>query len=94
MKKFRYKSSINVPYTRQGAITFMMLRYDTLPDAKKRRVEALCKKAGGSTWKALFEYLTTDADPGDVMKKHYIASYTTLGRGIKRFMEGFPDDLL
>lgn len=94
MKRFRYKVSINVPYIKQGAITFMMMRYDTLPDAKKRRVEALCKKAGGSTWEALFEYLTTDSDPEDVMRRYYIASYTTLGRGIKRFMEGFPDDLL
>lgn len=94
MNVFRYRQSVDVPYVKQGSIFFMMMRYGELPEQKKKRIEVLCKRAGGSVWEALLQYMTTDATPEEVMQKHYIASYTTLGRAVKRFMENFPDDLL
>lgn len=94
MKGFRYRSSVNVPYDRQGAIWFTAKRYEQLPEKKRTGLDNLFRAVAGRNWGALKEYLTTDATPKDVMSKHYIASFTTLQNLVKRFMEAYPDDLL
>ena len=95
MKTFRYKPSIKASYAKQGAVHFLMLRYDDMPECKKQRIEALCRKAAGrGQWKALLQYMTTDAEAREIMKEHYIASYNSVGRMAKKFIENFPDDLL
>ncbi len=94
MKKFRYKQSVTVPYNRQGAIWFAMKRYYSMTEQKKKRVDELLRAAAGDNWKALLDYLTGDEENKAVLKKHNIASFTTMSRAIKKFMEAFPDDLL
>lgn len=94
MKKFRFKRSVTVPYNRQGAIWFAMKRYHSMPEQKKKKVNELLRAAAGENWEALRDYLTSDEENKDVIKKHHIASSTTIYRAMKKFMEAFPDDLL
>lgn len=94
MREFRVRRSVNVPYNRQGAIWFTMKRYHSLPDQKKKRVNELLRAAAGENWEALLDYFTSDDGNKVVLKKHHIASLTTISRAMKKFMEAFPDDLL
>lgn len=94
MKEFRYRPSVNVPYNRQGAIWFTMKRYHSMPEQKKRRVDKMLREAAGENWNALLEYMTGEETSKDVLKRHHIASRTTIKRAMKKFMEIFPDDLL
>lgn len=94
MKIFRYRSSANVPYDRQGLIWFTIRNYAELPDEKKRMVEKTCKAAAGRNWRALLEYMTSEKSAKEVAKEHYIASETTIHRAMRRIMETSPDDIL
>lgn len=94
MKRFRFKPSINVTYDRQGAIYFTVRRYHGMPEQKKKRVNELMRAAAGENWEALRDYLTGDEKVKDVLKRYYIASFTTINGAVKKFMEAFPDDLL
>ena len=81
---FRFHKSVPVPYDRQGYIYFSAKRYKFLPEREKEKIRAVCQEAGGEYGKALLEYMTTDAEPAAVCRRHYI-SRSTLDRMVRRY---------
>ena len=61
---FRYKKSVPVSYERQGYIYFSSLLYREMPEKAQRKILNLCMECGGGDYyRALFEFVTTDAQP-------------------------------
>ena len=87
---FRYKKSIPVPYARQGYIFFTSKLYKELPPAAQQKIVNLCLECGRENYRALFEFVTTDAGVVAVCMKHYIASETTLYRMVREYYQKFP----
>ena len=87
---FRYKKSIPVPYERQGYVFFVSKLYKELPPAAQQKIVNLCLECGGENYRALFEFVTTDAGAVAVCMKHYIASETTLYRMVREYYQKFP----
>lgn len=87
---FRYKRSIHVDYEKQGYIYFVSRRYEILSQKDKRRIESLCREAGGEYWKALFEFVTTDTGAAEICRKHYISA-STLERAVRRYYVKFAE---
>ena len=87
---FRYQSSIHVDYEKQGYICFVSRRYEILSQKDKRRIESLCREAGGEYWKALFEFVTTDTGAAEICRKHYISA-STLERAVRRYYVKFAE---
>ena len=90
---FRYKSSIPVPYDRQGYIYFKSLTYPHMTPREQERIRGLCERAGGSLSQALLEHVTTWESVKSVCHRHYIASPTSIYRALKRYYLRFPGDL-
>ncbi|MBQ8830839.1 MAG: hypothetical protein IJ017_04525 [Oscillospiraceae bacterium] len=86
---FRPKTSLKIPYERQGYIYFTSKNYKALPKEKRQRIDELCLKAGGEHHKALLEYVTTDATATQICLKHYIGE-GTLHRMQRRYYMNFP----
>ena len=60
---FRYKKSVPVSYERQGYIYFSSLLYREMPEKAQRKILNLCMECGGGDYyRALFEFVTTDAN--------------------------------
>ncbi len=89
---FRYKPGIDVGYDRQGYIYFLSRKYRELEPERRRTIDELCRRYGGEYWKALREFLTTDRTATEICGKHYL-SRATLYRCVKRYYEGFPEEL-
>lgn len=87
---FRFKSGADVSYNKQGYIYFVSRRYRELPEAGQKEILNLCIQHGGEYYKALFEYVTTDAGAVAITRRHFI-SKPTLYRIVKAYYEGFPD---
>ena len=85
---FKFKSGIHVDYVEQGYIYFKSRRYNKLPQAEQKRILNLCIECGGEHYKALFEFVTTDATATAVSIKYYI-SKKTLYRAVKKYYEKF-----
>lgn len=82
---FRVKRSIpEVSYDDQGYIYFYSRRYNRLPERDRRRIERLCREAGGEHHKALLEFVTTAAGAVAVCTKHYL-SQSTLERCVRKY---------
>lgn len=81
---FRYKKAIPVDYDTQGYIYFLSKRYRSLPAAAKRRIEGICRMAGGEHHQALLEFVTTDAGAASVCARYYL-SQSTLERAVRRY---------
>ena len=79
-------------YERQGYIYFKSRRYSDLCEDEQRKIVDLCIKSGGENYKALFEFVTSDATATQVSMKYYIGK-ATLYRMVKRYYESFPDEL-
>ena len=74
---FRYKKSVPVSYERQGYIYFSSLLYREMPEKAQRKILNLCMECGGGDYyRALFEFVTTDAN----------ATYICM----RKYYEGFP----
>ena len=89
---FRYKRGVKVDYNRQGYIYFVSRRYKELTKEDQHKILNLCLQHGGEYYKALFEFVTTDASATELSMKHYIAR-KTLYRAVRKYYEGFPDFL-
>lgn len=89
---FRFKKSIPVSYDDQGYIYFTSRRYKSLPAFSKRKVESICRSAGGAYCQALFEFVTTDAGATEICAKHYLSA-STLERIVRRYYIAFADTL-
>ncbi len=89
---FRFKRSVCVDYDRQGYIYFTSRLYTILPGAEKTRILNTCMAAGGEHYKALFEFVTTDAGATAVCARHYL-SRSTLERIVRRYYELFDTEL-
>ena len=90
---FKYKKSIPLSYSRQGYIYFTSRRYAELTEEQQKQIRRLCREAGGQHWRALFDFVTTDAAATSVCMRHYIASPTTLYRAVQRYYMNFPSAL-
>lgn len=89
---FRFKKAIPVDYDTQGYIYFLSKRYHCLPAPAKRRIEGLCRTAGGEHHQALLEFVTTDAGADSVCARHYL-SQSTLERAVRRYYLEFEKQL-
>lgn len=89
---FRFKKAIPVDYDTQGYIYFLSKRYRYLPAAVRRRVEELCRTAGGEHHQALLEFVTTDAGAASVCARYYL-SQSTLERAVRRYYLEFEKQL-
>lgn len=90
---FRFKKGIEVPYARQGYIYFVSRMYKQLPAEKQEKIRELCREHGRGNAEALMEFVTTDATALEICRHHFIASWTTLYRAVKRYYENFPEYL-
>ena len=86
---FRYKRSIPVSYDRQGYIYFTSRLYQELPESAQRKILNLCLEAGGEYYRALLDFVTTDAGATAVCLQHHI-SPSVLERAVRRYYEMFP----
>ena len=80
---FRYKKSVPVSYERQGYIYFSSLLYREMPERAQRKILNLCMECGGGDYyRALFEFVTTDANATYICMKHSLSpvSYTHLAK--------------
>ncbi len=89
---FRFKKGIGIPYEQQGYIYFISRKYKKLPKIKREKIEAHCRAVGGPYWRALFEFVTTDAGQVAVCMRHYLST-STLERLVKRYYQEFPKDI-
>ena len=84
---FRYKKSVPVSYERQGYIYFSSLLYREMPERAQQKILNLCMECGGGDYyRALFEFVTTDANATYICMKHSL-SRSTLERIVRRFNE-------
>ena len=81
---------MKVGYEKQGYIYFVSRRYKELPLEAQKAILNLCIMAGGAYYKALFEYVTTDASATSISMRYYL-SKATLYRAVKVYYEKFPD---
>lgn len=89
---FRYKSGIPVSYNRQGYIYFQSLLYKELTDQDQIRIRQLCRECAGQYWRALLEFVTTDADATYIESRHHV-SRSTLYRCVREYYVRFPRKL-
>ena len=89
---FRHKKSVKVSYNRQGYIYFVSLMYRELPPRAQQQILDLCIRCGGEHYRALFEFVTTEAGAVAVAMRHYI-SPETLHRLVRKYYESFPKTL-
>ena len=77
---FRYKKSVPVSYERQGYIYFSSLLYREMPEKAQRKILNLCMECGGGDYyRALFEFVTTDANATYICMKHRFPAETVTG---------------
>lgn len=89
---FRFKKAIPVDYDTQGYIYFRSKRYRSLPAAEKRKIETLCRTAGGEHFQALLEFVTTDTGAVTVCNRYFM-SQSTLERAVRRYYIEFEKQL-
>ena len=90
---FRYKKSVPVSYERQGYIYFSSLLYREMPERAQQKILNLCMECGGGDYyRALFEFVPTDANATYICMK-YSLSRSTLERIVRRYYERFPPRL-
>ena len=87
---FRFKKSIPLSYERQGYIFFMSKLYKELPPAAQQKIVNLCLECGGENYRALFDFMTTDAGAVALCLKYHIASETTIYRMVREYYLKFP----
>lgn len=90
---FRIKKSVPLSYERQGYIYFASKMYKYLGAPEQKKIIELCRRSGGENWKALFEFVTTDAGAVAVCMRHNIASETTIHRMVRDYYMNFPQRL-
>ena len=89
---FRVKKSIPVEADLQGYIYFASRMYRKLGNKEQQMVLRICRETGGDYYKALFEFVTTDAGFVTVCRKHYI-SQSTLERMVRRYYVAFAQEV-
>ena len=89
---FRYKRGIDVPYNRQGYIYFQSLLYRELSPREQQKIRKLCQESAGIYWRALLEFVTTEANATYIEQKHHL-SRATLYRCVQRYYVNFPRTL-
>lgn len=89
---FKFKRSVPVSYERQGYIYFKSRLYRELPERDKERIVSHCKRCSGEHWRAVLQFVTTDATATYVCSKHYI-SPSTLERAVRKYYTSFPRKL-
>ena len=90
---FRYKTSVPLPYDRQGYIYFWLLNYPLLPQRQQERIRRVCREVGGEDYAAaLQEFLTTDRGGTAVCMAHHL-SRSTLWRYVRRAYVRFDREI-
>ena len=89
---FRYKSGIPLSYDRQGYVYFQSKLYRELSQDDQKTIRDLCKMSAGHYWRAVLEFVTTDANATYIENKHHV-SHATLYRAVQRYYMIFPPKL-
>lgn len=76
MRYFKRLHSVDKSYNEQGYIYFTCITYAKQPEAVRRKIDELCKSAGGEYAPALKEYMTSSADWVYICDKYYISGST------------------
>lgn len=92
MGRFRFKRGIPLEYDVQGYIYFLSRRYRRLPQAKRKKIDELCSKAGGQYAQALKAFVTADRGAEEICGRYFI-SESTLERMVKRYYVLFAEEL-
>ena len=92
MDRFRYKRGIPLEYEVQGYIYFLSRRYRRLPLTKRRKIDEVCRRAGGDYAGALKEFVTTDRVAEEICGNYFI-SQSTLERMVRRYYLEFAEHL-
>lgn len=87
---FRLKKSVPVDYDGQGYIYFKSKLYKRLrPEQQKVVADCCMAAAGGDYYRALFEFVTTNAGATEVCLRHHL-SRSTLERIVRKYYTIFP----
>jgi len=84
VRRFKLLESVDKSYEEQGEIFFLCRRYAYQRPSVRRKIEDLCRRAGGEYGDALFAYLTTSASWQEVTMRYHISD-ATLHRIRKKF---------
>lgn len=86
VQKFKMLSSVKKSYEQQGEIFFCCRNYAHQPPSVRRKIDGLCRRAGGEYRDALFAYLTTDISWKRATMEYHLSAMT-LNRIRKQFYE-------
>lgn len=89
---FRYRKSLRVSYNMQGYIYFVSRRYKELDETAKQKILNLCMECGGEYYRALFEFVTTDAG-AVALSQRYGMDKATMYRMVRKYYSRFPTRL-
>lgn len=83
---FRFKSSINADYNRQGYIYFYSKLFRYLSKKDQEEIRSICSLAGKEYAAAVFDAVTTDRSVCEICMNHNL-SESTLLRSVRRYYE-------
>lgn len=89
---FKFKKSVPVEHDLQGYIYFASRMHRMLPAPEQQRILNLCMEAGGEYYRALYEFVTSDAGATAVCRKHFL-SQSTLERIVRKYYILFAESL-
>lgn len=92
MGRFRFKRGIPLEYNTQGYIYFVSRYYRRMSRAHRKKIDELCKTAGGEYEQPLKEFVTTDRGAAEICEKYFL-SQSTLERMVKRYYLAFAETL-
>lgn len=87
MKKLIYKKSRPGSMEEQLYILLLFRNFKRLSKKKQDILKRILEDSIPENYKALFEYVSTGCDLQYVLTKYYIASNTTIYRGLDRMFE-------
>lgn len=89
---FKFKKSVPVEHDLQGYIYFASRMHRKLPAPEQQRILNFCMEAGGEYYRALYEFVTSDAGATAVCRKHFL-SQSTLERIVRKYYILFAESL-
>lgn len=89
---FKQKTSIPLPYERQGYIYFNCRAWEDLSSAQRRKIVQTAEKACGEYAPAVLRFVTTDESATRITNRYSLGAMT-LYRAVRRFYLAFPRHL-
>lgn len=85
---FRYRKSVPLSQDQQGYIYYFSRLYKKLQEADRAFIRKLCRRAGGTNWKAVLDLVTGKMTIREACTWHYI-SPSTLDRAVRQYYREF-----